>query len=108
MTVRRYKLKDQTLCPKCGRMYCEGYWNEGVCTKDMQFCGEPTADGDEAARCLRVWYEIHREDLRERLWRKTHEGLADEFMLSLAGEVRRIEEERQRVARLRYSKMEQT
>ena len=33
----------QTFCPKCHRMYCPGFWGEGVCTADMHFCGEPTA-----------------------------------------------------------------
>ena len=79
-------------------MYCEGYWKEGVCVADMQFCGEPTSDGDEAARCLRAWYEAHREtrwdrsnwNIKGRLWEG---GLADEFMLGLAQEVLRINEE---------------
>ena len=52
---------DQTFCTKCHRMYCEGFWGEGVCTADMSFCGEPTADFDEVGRCLRVYYEAHRE-----------------------------------------------
>lgn len=88
---------DQTPCPKCGRLYCEGFWKEGVCIKDMNFCGEPTADGDEEARCLRIWYEAHRETYWDRskfnkyAWRK---GLADEFILGLIQEVARIQQER--------------
>lgn len=36
-TRDRYGAKTQNCCPKCGRMYCEGYWGEGVCTADMKF-----------------------------------------------------------------------
>lgn len=77
-------------------MYCEGYWGEGVCTADMNFCGEPTADGDEIARCVRVWYEAHRETWRDRsrflskygrMWER---GFADEFMLGLINEIARV------------------
>lgn len=80
-------------------MYCEGYWKEGVCIKDMHFCGEPTSDFDEAGRCMRVYYEAHRENFWDRSKFNTHrwrEGLADEFMLGLINEIRRIDEERKR------------
>jgi hypothetical protein len=88
-------MKDQSFCPKCGRMYCEGYWGEGVCISDMGFCGEPTADFDESARCLRAWYEAHREGWYDR-WRGPQRiGLADEFMLGMLNEVHRINCERQ-------------
>jgi hypothetical protein len=91
---------DHSLCPKCGRMYCEGYWDEGVCIADMKFCGEPTADFDESARCLRVWYEAHRESWwsRNRLSRNQRllrAGVADEFMLGMLNEVYRINCERE-------------
>lgn len=88
-------MKNQSYCPKCHRMYCEGYWNEGVCIADMQFCGEPTADGDIAASYLRVWYEAHRESWYERLG-KPWLSFADNLMLGLMAEVRRIKNERQR------------
>ena len=81
--------KDQTLCPKCGRMYCEGYWKEGVCVADMGFCGEPTADGDLIAGYVRVWYEAHREGWRDR-YRQQWTWAADEFMLGLIQEVGRV------------------
>jgi hypothetical protein len=88
------KLHDQSFCQKCGRMYCEGYWGEGVCVTDMHFCGEPTADGDETARCLRLWYEARRETAwerskinpRGRAW----EYAADNLMLGLIIEIHRI------------------
>lgn len=94
--------KDQTLCPKCGRMYCDGFWCEGVCTADMDFCGEPTADFDEVGRCLRVWYEAHRETWWDRnrpqlfSFRDNSGVVADEFMLGMLNEVRRIEQEMER------------
>jgi hypothetical protein len=96
---------DQTICPKCRRMYCEGYWGEGVCIADMKFCGEPTADFDEAGRCLRVWYEAHRETWWDRNTFSRNQtrlrvGCADEFMLGLLNEVRRIDCERERRTRL--------
>jgi hypothetical protein len=87
--------KDQTFCPKCHRMYCEGYWGEGVCTADMHFGGEPTADGDAVAEYVRRWYELHRES-----WWDRHRPMADrngihadEFMLAFLGEVRRVTSE---------------
>lgn len=94
-------VKDQTLCPKCGRMYCEGFWHEGVCTSDMHFCGEPTSDFDERGRCLRVWYEAHRESWWDRNRFSKNQallrmGTADEFMLALLNEVHRINEEARR------------
>lgn len=76
-------------------MYCDGFWNEGVCIADMHFCGEPTADGDAAAVYLRAWYEAHREgwnEHRKKRWTVT----ADNLMLGLMNEMHRIECERQR------------
>lgn len=97
----KYVPHDQTFCPKCGRMYCEGFWREGVCVADMSFCGEPTADFDETGRCLRVWYEAHRESWWDRASFSKNQallnaGCADEFMLGLINEVGRINAERQR------------
>jgi hypothetical protein len=100
-------MKDQTFCPKCHRMYCEGYWDEGVCTADMQFSDDATARGDEIAGYVRVWYEKHREGFWERhgprgkLWAL---GLADEFMLSFIAEVWRVEAEAKRQKEARLSK----
>lgn len=85
----RYGQKDQSFCPKCHRMYCEGYWGEGVCLADMYFGGEPTARGDMIAWYVRQWYELHRETWWQRFWRR--EECADEFMLAFIGEVRRVE-----------------
>jgi hypothetical protein len=87
--------KDQSFCPKCHRMYCEGYWGEGVCIADMHFSGEPTSDGDNAAEYLRVWYEAHREGWNERR-KKRWLITADNLMLGLMNEMHRIESERQR------------
>lgn len=83
----------RSFCPKCHRMYCEGYWGEGVCVADMHFCGEPTSDGDSVAEYVRVWYEAHRESCVNR---KTGSALADEFMLGLINEVYRVQQERDR------------
>lgn len=101
--------KDQTLCPKCYRMYCEGFLHEGLCTTDMHFCGEPTADFDERGRCLRVWYEAHRESWWDRSLISKNQallrmGTADEFMLGLLNEVYRIDQERQRQCNLGHAK----
>jgi hypothetical protein len=87
-------------------MYCEGYWGEGVCTADMNFCGEPTADGDAVADYARRWYEINRETWcdRHRICNllgaaPDRSGVhADEFMLSFIGEIYRIQEEGKRQA----------
>lgn len=92
---------DQTPCPKCRRLFCEGYWNEGVCITDMHFCGEPTADGDSAAEYLRVWYEAHRETQWERSkfnprGRRWEGPWADNLMLGLMNEMHRINGERKR------------
>ncbi len=81
-------------------MYCEGFWGEGVCTADMHFCGEPTADGDAVAEYLRVWYEANREGWWERS-RYNPNGrrwtvCADNLMLGMVNEVARIEAERLR------------
>lgn len=87
-----HQSKDQTFCPKCGWMYCPGYWNEGVCLSDMHFCGEPTADGDACAQYLRVWYEKHHEswwDRRKKRW----EWAADNLMLGMINEIGRIQAE---------------
>jgi len=61
----------------------------------MNFSRDPTSRGDEIAEYVRAWYEKHREKFWERhgpraYWRF---GLADEFMLSLIAEVRRVEAE---------------
>ena len=94
----KYREKDQTPCPKCGRLYCEGYWGEGVCTADMRFSTEPTALGDDIAEYVRAWYEANRETW----WERRHDsaarsrGVADEFMLSFIAEVRRVMEEADR------------
>lgn len=84
--------KDQTFCPKCGRMYCEGYWGEGVCTADMSFSDDPTACGDEIAYYVRRWYEINRESWWDRHGPNSdRRGYhADEFMLSFLNEVGRV------------------
>lgn len=93
--------KDQTRCPKCGRMYCEGYWGDGVCTADMGFSTDPTARSDEIADYVRHWYEINRET-----WWQHRRGIAnrsrcvaDEFMLGLIAEVRRVTQEADRQTR---------
>lgn len=90
--------KDQTLCPKCGRMYCEGYWGEGVCTADMSFCSEPTAKGDQIALYVRQWYEAHRESWWDRhLPFAERKGVvADNFILGFMQEVSRVETEAER------------
>jgi hypothetical protein len=82
-------------------MYCEGFWDDGVCTADMHFCGEPTSDFDEAGRCLRVYYEAHRETWWDRYpasrnQRLLFAGCADEMMLGMLNEVHRINCERDR------------
>jgi hypothetical protein len=98
--------KDQTHCPKCGWMYCEGYWGEGVCIADMHFCGEPTADGDAVADYVRQWYERNRESWWDRCRLSRNQqllnaGCADSFILSLISEVARVQSEceRQNAAR---------
>lgn len=92
---------DHSFCPKCHRMYCEGYWGEGVCIADMHFCGESTSDGDSVAEYVRVWYEAHREGWCDRhapfgVNRKIGSALADEFVLGLINEVYRVQQERDR------------
>lgn len=82
-------MHDQTYCPKCRRMYCEGFWGEGICTADMTFSSEPTDDGDKVAEYIRVWYEHHREGWWVRLWRR--KDCADEFMLAFINEVGRVQ-----------------
>ena len=100
--------KDQTFCPKCRRMYCEGFWGEGICIADMKFSSDPTSVGDEIADYVRYWYERNRET-----WFDRHQinpfgaatdrsGVhADEFMLRFIGEVGRVsaEAEKQKAAR---------
>ena len=87
-----YREKDHTLCPKCGRMYCEGFWDEGVCIDDMRFSSDPTSRGDEIADYVRQWYEINRETWWQHHRRRADDsrGIADEFMLSFIAEVRRV------------------
>lgn len=97
---RRYREKDQTFCPKCHWMYCEGYWGEGVCLADMHFGSDPTARGDAIAEYVRAWYELNRETWWERsrynsrgrhwLW------AADNFILSFISEVHRVQREAER------------
>jgi len=90
--VTQYREKDQTICPKCHRMYCEGYWGEGVCVADMQFSRDPTARSDDIADYVRYWYEINRETWWQRHGRLADRNgiVADEFMLSFIAEVRRV------------------
>jgi hypothetical protein len=94
--------KDQTFCPKCHLMYCEGYWGEGVCIADMRFSSDPTSRGDDIADYVRQWYELNRET-----WLDRHQipfgyvpdksGVhADEFMLQFLSEVRRVNAEADR------------
>ena len=88
-----YREKDQTRCPKCGRLFCEGYWGEGVCTADMRFSSDPTARGDDIAYYVRQWYEINRQtwwQRRRSINDRMDHGVADEFMLSFIAEVRRV------------------
>lgn len=82
-------MKDQTICPKCYKMYCEGFWGEGVCTSDMYFGTDPTSAGDQEAYYLRQWYEAHRESWWERRG-KRWELWADNLMLGLMNEMARI------------------
>lgn len=89
-------IHTQTFCPKCHRMYCEGYWGEGVCTADMRFSRDPTSRGDEIADYVRQWYELHRETWWDRHWpygvnRKRGSAFADEFMLSFIQEIARVQ-----------------
>lgn len=62
-----------------------------------EFTGEPTADGDLIAAHMRRWYELHRETW----WARHKPGIvgagpdrdgshADEFMLRLVGEMKRV------------------
>ena len=59
----------------------EGY------TLDLEFCSDPTANGDQVASYVRQWYEDHREGWCDRHWFPTMRepdrtgGHADEFML---------------------------
>ena len=98
----RCQEKDQTPCPKCGRLFCEGFWGEGVCTADMRFSSDPTSRGDEISDYVRRWYEINRETWRDRHWTPfgcapDRSGVhADEFMLSFIAEVRRVTTEADR------------
>ena len=66
----------------------------GVAEKDMQFCGEGTADGDQAAEYVRYWYEANREGWFDRATRSPE--VADEFILWLMAEVDRVNAERVR------------
>lgn len=53
---------------------------------------DPTAQADAIAERVRVWYETNRESWWTRLWsRAARRGIvADNFMLELVAEVRRI------------------
>jgi hypothetical protein len=63
---------------------------------EMNFRGDPTAAGDNFAEYLRSWYEANRETWWDRSafnkygWKR---GLADNFMLAMLDEVRRIQAE---------------
>lgn len=93
--------KDQTFCPKCGRMYCEGFWGEGTCTADMTFSTDPTSRGDEIADYVRRWYEANRETWWQRRGSNAdRSGVhADEFMLRFISEVTRVTAEAERQTR---------
>lgn len=83
-----------------------------VPTKDMHFCGEPTADFDAAGEYLRVWYDANCPELHLGGWRGALKrglrrimfGYVDYdldrdrhgFMLGLIAEVARIRNERLR------------
>jgi hypothetical protein len=56
----------------------------------MEFSTEPTAQADDIASYVRAWYEAHRETWWQRLRRR--EECADDFMLGLIEEVRRVTE----------------
>jgi hypothetical protein len=78
-------------------------YDGGVSEKDMSFDTEPTARGDQIAAYLRVWYEAN----RELWWDRTPFGYggpdriwADNLMLGLIGEVRRITAIADRIAPL--------
>ncbi len=64
-------------------------------TNDLEFSSDPTSRSDEIADYVRQWYEQHRETWFERhspfgTNRKRGSALADEFMLGLIAEVRRV------------------
>ena len=79
---------------------------------EMRFCGEPTADADQAAAYLRHWYDAHCPELHLGGWRGAFRravrrmlfGYRDYdvdrdrhgLMLGLISEVGRIEAERRR------------
>ena len=95
-------MKDQTSCPKCHRLYCEGYWGEGVCIADMAFSRDPTARGDEIGDYVRQWYERNRESWWSRhrpqffSYRDNSGVVADNFILAMIGEVGRVQREADR------------
>jgi hypothetical protein len=68
---------------------------QGVPKAEMEFCGEPTADGDAAAGYVRTWYERNREGWYDR-WQRQWEWAADEFILWFMQEVDRVNAERVR------------
>lgn len=86
--------------------------NGEVPTSEMHFCGEPTADFDQAGMYLRVWYEANCPELHLGGWRdalcrgfrRVLFGYRDydldrdrhQLMLGLINEVGRIERERLR------------
>lgn len=94
----KYIPKDQTHCPKCHRMYCEGFWGEGTCIAEMKFSRDPTSRGDEIADYVRRWYEINRETWWDRCRPASdRSGVhADNFMLSFLSEVHRVSQEAER------------
>jgi hypothetical protein len=64
-----------------------------VSKANMHFSGEPTSDGDTAAEYMRAWYEANRETDRQRTGKPWELGTADNFILGLMNEARRIEDE---------------
>jgi len=84
---QREPFSTQEFCPKCHRMYCEGFWGMGVCIVDMAFGSEPTNAGDQVAEYVRQWYEKHRESWWDRHSPNADRSgrHADEFMLSFVG-----------------------
>lgn len=92
MTTEMNPTQAMGHCPKCGFLYCPDLTKVGICTADMGWCHDPTANGDADAGYLRVWYEAHREGYWEH--RRRREECADEFMLALMSEVQRIQRAR--------------
>lgn len=78
-------------------LFTRRLWNfpaPGVPENEMEFCGEPTSDGDTVAEYVRTWYERNREGWYDRLIRRS--DTADEFILWLISEVARVNDVRER------------